>query len=618
MVPGPPRGRVVAVGGGELVGRQIALALVGTAQEPHGHVIVVGPQPFPHQVDVVRAWVHLDAHVLPVLGHQFADRHVTRPLQRDQYLDRQHLAVGPQAETVAAALQAHFVEQPVGGIGIVLRVAGRPLLLVEGVLGIHRRLPRDRKTEEQHLVDLLAVDRQRHRLPEAHVLKDLAQARILVREVEGIEALGAGGARPHQRLVVACFLVLLEQREVGSRQSDGGHRQLAGDHLQVEGLGVGHRLHPEAVDVGELVAGRVDGEVIGIAHMEHVGGGDLLVVPGLDARGVQVLDPEVAAAAALLPHRLHPVVVAFLLGQGVGVLVVLGVILGKVVLGIGVGVPAAPELVPARQRRERIAVVEPHREVVHLLGVRHRPPAVAPPAGRKLFEEQEVLEREHHVIRGVGVAVGPLHAAPQVHGHGLLVLGHLPALVDVGHDVDHVSRTAVGGLHGADQPADRRQFGVLGADRGRLEGPAVGADALEYVEHQRLFGQPFLYRRQLSRRHLNRQHRRLAELGDLVAGVLLVVLQGVPLPHVAVLGHHLGRRGGCLRTGLVVTARKRDRRRHPRTESDEHQLPSLSHRLLLFMKRFPRKVYPRHAPLSTSHPCFVLLCPSCLAAAHSP
>ena len=245
-------------------------------------------------------------------------------------------------------------------------------------------------------------------------------------------------------------------------------------------------------------------------------------------------------------------------------------------LGIGVGMPAAPELVPARQRRERVGVVQPHREVVHLLGVRHRSPAVAPPAGRELVDEQEVLEREHHVVRGVGRAVGPLQATPQGHGDGLLVLRHLPALVDVGYYVDHVSRTAVGGLHGTDQPADRRQLGVLGADRGRLEGAAVGADALEHVEHQRFLGQPFLDRRQVPRRHHRRQHRRLAERGDRLPGVALEVGQRVPLPHVAILGHHLRRRG-CLRPRLLLAARERDCRRHASRECDQGQLPSLSH-----------------------------------------
>ena len=245
-------------------------------------------------------------------------------------------------------------------------------------------------------------------------------------------------------------------------------------------------------------------------------------------------------------------------------------------LGIGVRLPAAPELVPARQRRERIGVVQPHREVVHLLGVRHRSPAAAMPAGRELVDEQEVLEREHHVVRGVGVAVGPLHAAPQVHGDGLLVLRHLPALVDIGHDVDRASRTAVGGLHGAGQPADRRQLGVLGTDRGRLEGAAVGADALEHVEHQRFLGQPFFYRRQLAGRHHRRQHRRLAERRDRLAGVALEVGQRVPLPDVAILGHHLRRRGS-LRPRLLLAARERDCRRHASRECDQGQLPNLSH-----------------------------------------
>lgn len=97
--------------------------------------------------------------------------------------------------------------------------------------------------------------------------------------------------------------------------------------------------------------------------------------------------------------------------------------------------------------------------------------------------------------------------------------------------------------------------------------PTVGPGLLRY---------PFFYRRQLAGRYHGRQHRRLAELGDLVAGVGLVLLQGVPLPYVALLGHHFGRWRGHLYVAFTLSAGERGSRRQTCDQGSQYEPPCLS------------------------------------------
>ena len=173
---------------------------------------------------------------------------------------------------LAVPLQAHLVQQGIGTLRIVLGQVVGPLFLVVAVLRIHGRLPRYRQAEEYHLVDLVAIDGQRHRLPEAQIGEDLAQHRVLAGHVEAVAGLGAGRARPQQGLVVALLLAFLVERNVRGGVAETGHVELAGDRLEGLALVVVDHLYPYHVDVGELIARGVDGEVVGVADEGAVGG----------------------------------------------------------------------------------------------------------------------------------------------------------------------------------------------------------------------------------------------------------------------------------------------------------------------------------------------------------
>ena len=178
----------------------------------------------------------------------------------------------------------------------------------------------------------------------------------------------------------------------------------------------------------------------------------------------------------------------------------------------------------------------------------------------------EELTPELHVVRGVRVPVRPLGAAAQVHGEGQAVVGDVPALVAVRDVLMRRAGTAVGGLDHPRQPPDRREVVVAGAQRRGTQGAAVGTDLVERVDHQRLLGDALLDRRQLAVGDHHRQHRRLTETGDAVAGVLLVVGQRRPHPGAGVDGGlHLGGRGHAAaarrRRALLLAGRPGQRHR---------------------------------------------------------
>ena len=75
---------------------------------------------------------------------------------------------------------AHLVEQAAGLLRVVLGPQPLPLRLVEAGGGMDGGLGRPAQAQEVHLVQLVAVQRQRHGAAEAHVVEQRAVLLLLV------------------------------------------------------------------------------------------------------------------------------------------------------------------------------------------------------------------------------------------------------------------------------------------------------------------------------------------------------------------------------------------------------------------------------------------------------
>ena len=260
-----------------------------------------------------------------------------------------------------------------------------------------------------------------------------------------------------------------------------------------------------AVDVGKLLARLVDLVEVWIALERLDRGGEVGNPPRHHRRLVQVVQrrpPEVVA------ERLRPGVEALFRGHRFGVVVVVDVPLRQVVLGVKRD-PLAARPLHHDQLHGEVGFVhlEADRVVVHL---HHPADAREQVPGLHLVVPVHVLEREDHVVGGERVAVRPLRPLAHVDGEALAVVGELVAARQVGHH-----RPVPGHL----QEAGADVLGRLGdvvprvlVDGHHVQRAAVGADLLHRRRHPRFQRQPFVDRRQLSRRHQRRQHRRLLVL----------------------------------------------------------------------------------------------------------
>ncbi len=214
---------------------------------------------------------------------------------------------------------------------------------------------------------------------------------------------------------------------------------LPGDGPQVDDLQVLAQGEHHLVDVGELVALGVHAEVVGVA-LQHPGGGvsALRRPPRGDHRQVRVQSPvglELEQVDPVVELALLHLLVQLLLGR------VLGVELFQVV---GRRIPA---------ERAHVAIVglaaeargtgQDHDE--HPVGILELPPDSVGvdllQLGRPVLRGQirrgrrhqvlvpvQVLEPEHEVVGGEGLAVAPLHSPAQVDGERLVAVAELPAL----------------------------------------------------------------------------------------------------------------------------------------------------------------------------------------------
>ena len=134
--------------------------------------------------------------------------------------------------------------------------------------------------------------------------------------------------------------------------------------------------------------------------------------------------------------------------------------------------------------------------------------------GHQVLVPVDVLEPEHEVVGGEGLAVAPLHAAPQVHDPRAAAVLHLEALGDIRHDL-------VAGVVPEHQMVGARAAAEAVPEVGRpgeaaAPDAAVLADLVQRLDDQRVLADALGHRRQLAGLHLLRELRRFLErLGEL-------------------------------------------------------------------------------------------------------
>ncbi len=252
------------------------------------------------------------------------------------------------------------------------------------------------------------------------------------------------------------------------------------------------------VEIGQLVAGRVDADVVGIAPQgEHRIARPRDRRPRRHGRAFGVLRRGVLVGEQLGPgleaRRLCRLV-DVLLG-GVRRVELLEVVrrqehregaVGAVLVGDG-----------GEEQGRRRGVGEAHRGVVDLLDLGGRAVGVLDPArqaGRQLLVQEHVVVPEQDVGGGEGLAVRPLRALAQLDRPGLEVGRGLGAFGDLGLDLGAVGREA------EQRVVDHADIvvGVGRAEEGAAPHAAILADPLDHRHHQRLLGQAGVDGRQLA------------------------------------------------------------------------------------------------------------------------
>ena len=279
------------------------------------------------------------------------------------------------------------------------------------------------EAEEKRVVQRPAIDAERQGAAEAHVAVQRPPHRVGGVEVGVKRELAAAGVEPEQGPVALGALALLEDRDVAHREPAGQEVGLAGVRLRGHEA-AGRDVEDHAVDIGQLLTGRVDAVVVGVALEGEAGRrGGIHHPPALQGRQVRI---------GVLEHVVHAVVqrrpgLELLLLRGFLELSLVGVfrvellqVVGRPVQE-GVARPgelrqeARVRLVPAVSDRALVEDLEARRLAVqhHELGdagrrdlgvVRHVLPVVA-----------EVVGRERMAVR-------PAMAVAEAEGEDLVVL----------------------------------------------------------------------------------------------------------------------------------------------------------------------------------------------------
>ena len=342
---------------------------------------------------------------------------------------------------------------------------------------------------------------------------------------------GGGHVLVLGQLVVAVGLVALQHRGVGQRQA-GGQVQLARHHLdrQLRG-GVGQEGDQDLVEIGQLVAGGVDAPVVRVARpqlgVQAILGDD----PRIHARHADVVGGHHRRARAgsvtlggALAERLRPALEAGFLGERVGVVVVVDVELRQVVLGV------EGQVAQQHQLRDRERILPGEGNVV-LVAHRQLRQLALPGDARAGAREHPVVgadrvQPEHEIVGVERLAIRPLLAGAQVDGEGMLVVRHAPVRHHVGMYPGAVRGELAERLRRA---LDHHAGLVLDRDSVPAKAAAILADFVRRAEHRRVGGQAVDHGGQLAAGHARRQHRRLAEGGDRIAGFCHVGAGGRPV-----------------------------------------------------------------------------------------
>ena len=159
----------------------------------------------------------------------------------------------------------------------------------------------------------------------------------------------------------------------------------------------------------------------------------------------------------------------------------------------------------------RLGELEPHRVGVHLLD--HAGLAVDGHGRRGCRHEIlvliDILEPEHEVVGGEGLAVAPFHAAAQVEQPRAAAVLHLEALREVRHDL--VARVipehqVIGARAAAEAVPEIGRARETGAPHA-----TILTDLVQRLDHQGILADALGDGRQLARLHQRRQLRRLLE-----------------------------------------------------------------------------------------------------------
>ena len=383
------------------------------------------------------------------------------------------------------------------------------------------------EAEHEHLVDLLTIDAVGERDPEVARAQPFRDLGVLVVALIAEEPdVGALIRRVQVHAVVAPLLVFQQHRQLADVDVASLRVVLAGDRAQVDELQVLPEGHPDAVDVGELVAFRVHPDAVGVALQDPRRRVDRRHgLPGRHHRQVGVAAGVVAALEEQDP------VLELRVGQLLCEVVFRGVLRMELLEVMGGGeaaqrVPPEAGVVadaPDRGEHRGQRVVGIRRDELHGAGVdllhgdrlavdaHHRQRR-----GHDLLVRVDVLEPEHEVVGGERGAVAPLHAAAQVHRGDFAVGADLPAAGDVGHEsgarvVEEEQLVVLGGA-----------VAVGGVERPREAappGPAVLADLAQRLDDERVLADALLYGRELAGFHQLGELRGLLERLGIAGGV---------------------------------------------------------------------------------------------------
>ena len=237
---------------------------------PERHLHLVGLGAFRLQASLDGLQAHIDADLPPVVAHQFHGDRLGRlevqVLEGDGELGP--VRVFPQPVAVHIT-QPEFLEELTSVVRVVADVRLGPAILVPPAGRVRGDLARYAAAEVDglvHLVPVNGVGQCAHEAPLALAPDETPVFQVVVVVVRLQHDIADVETAPDVDLVDAPDLAQLQQRDVLGFQRERGEVQLAGGRLEGDHLGVLEQDdRVDGVDVRQLLPGRVDLEVVGIA-----------------------------------------------------------------------------------------------------------------------------------------------------------------------------------------------------------------------------------------------------------------------------------------------------------------------------------------------------------------